>query len=104
MERIKKNDKVVVITGKDKGKRGVVLEVASKKSKVKVQGVGLVSRHSKARKRGEESVIKRQESFIDLAKVMLIDAKGDVPCRVGFVTNEQGVKVRVNKRTGDVLS
>lgn len=104
MKRIKKNDKVVVITGRDKGKRGVVLEVMSKKDKVKVRGVGLVLRHYKARKRGEESVIKRQESFIDCAKVMLIDAQNDMPCRVGFITNEQGVKVRVNKRTGNVLS
>jgi large subunit ribosomal protein L24 len=104
MERIKKNDKVVVISGKDRGKRGIVLEIAPKKGKVKVQGISLLARHYKARRRGEESGIRRQESFIDLAKVMLIDTKGDVPCRVGFIINDQGVKVRVNKRTGAVLA
>jgi large subunit ribosomal protein L24 len=99
MNRIKKNDKVVVISGKDKGKRGLVLAIALKKGKVKIEGVGVVSRHYKARRRGEEPSIKRQESFIDISKVMLIDAKGDSPCRVGFVINEQGTKVRINKRT-----
>lgn len=104
MERIKKNDKVVVISGKDKGRRGVVLEVASKKNKVKVQGIGLVARHYKARRRGEEPGIKQQESFVDVCKVMLVDPQGDTPCRVGFVVNDQGVKVRVNKRTKSPLA
>jgi large subunit ribosomal protein L24 len=104
MERIKKNDHVVVISGKDKGKRGVVLEVASKTGKVKVKGIAIVLRHHKARKRGEESTMKRKESFIDLCKVMLIDSKTDNACRVGFLIKEQGVKVRTNRRTGDELA
>lgn len=70
---VKKNDLVKVITGKDKGKEGRVIAVVSKKNKVMVQGVGMVTRHYKARKQGETSGLKQQETFIDVSNVKLIN-------------------------------
>lgn len=69
---IKKNDTVVVITGKDSGKKGVVIEVLRKKGKVLVKGVGLQTRHVKAKKQGETSSIKQLESFIDISNVKAV--------------------------------
>ncbi len=71
---VKKNDTVVVISGRDKGKRGTVLEVSRKHGKVKVQGVCIMVRHCKAQRRGEQPQIKRMESFIDASRVMYFDA------------------------------
>lgn len=66
---IKTNDTVLVITGSDKGKTGIVIDILPKKGKVKVRGVALVTRHAKARKQGEKSAIKSQESFIDISNI-----------------------------------
>ena len=68
---IKKNDVVYILTGKDKGKTGAVLSVLPKKLKVKVKGIGLVARHYKARKQGEQSGIKKVERYIDISNVMI---------------------------------
>lgn len=70
---IKKNDIVKVIAGKDKGKTGTVLEVKPKKGKVKVQGLNLLTKHSKARKQGEQSAIKKIEAYLDISNVMLVE-------------------------------
>ena len=70
MMRVKKNNTVVVISGKDKGKQGTVIEILSKKGKVKVKDVAIVTRHKKARRQGDTSGIIKSESFIDLSKVM----------------------------------
>lgn len=73
MERhIKKNDTVVVLTGKDRGKKGKVLVVLPKKDKVMVQGVAIITRHAKARRAGETSGIKKQESYIHISNVKKI--------------------------------
>lgn len=69
MAHIKKNDLVYVLTGKDKGKTGVVLEVLPREGKVLVQGVAVMTHHVKARKQGEVSSIKKQESYIDISNV-----------------------------------
>ena len=63
--RIKKNDTVVVLSGKDKGKTGSVIEILPKKGKVMVKGVAVVTRHVKARKQGEVPGIKKEETYID---------------------------------------
>ena len=70
---VKKGDTVIVITGKDKGKRGVVLEVLPKKGKVKVEGVHIVTRHVKARAQGQKSGRIQQEAFIDISNISLVD-------------------------------
>lgn len=66
---IKKNDTVYILTGKDKGKQGTVIEILPKKGKVKVRGIAVVTRHVKARRQGEVSAIKKEESYIDISNV-----------------------------------
>jgi large subunit ribosomal protein L24 len=80
--RIKKKDSVVVISGRDKGKRGSVIDILPKKDKVVVEGVAIVTKHVKARRAGEQAGIKREESLIDLCKVMPVCTSCNKPCRV----------------------
>ena len=82
MQRVKKNDKVVVLTGKDKGKTGVVFMVLPKKGKIKVKGIALATHHRKAKKQGETSAIRQEESFIEISNVMPISPDTGKPCRV----------------------
>ena len=72
--KIKKNDTVIVITGAkaDKNKKGIVLDILPKKGKIKVEGVAIVSRHTKAKRQGEKSKIVKQERFIDISNVKKI--------------------------------
>ena len=67
--RIKKGDLVYILTGKDKGKKGAIIEILPKKGKVMVKGVALVTRHVKARKQGEVSGIKKEERYVDISNV-----------------------------------
>jgi large subunit ribosomal protein L24 len=103
MLRIKKNDTVQVITGKDKGKRGTVVEVDSCKNLIKVSGVALVTKHYKARRQGEQSGLKKMEMFINISNVMLVSPSDSKPTRVGFTVGDNGTKVRISKRTKKVL-
>lgn len=102
MYKIKKDDVVIVITGKDKGKSGKVLTVDTKNHKLIVEGVNLVSKHQKAGKSkgAAESAIIKKESFIDVSNVMLsVDGKAT---RVGF-KKDGDKKVRFAKKTGKVI-
>lgn len=88
MSRIKKNDTVLVISGKDKGKKGSVIAVICKKGfketrKVLVQGVNVVIRHAKARKQGEVAGIKHEERPIEISNVMPVCPSCKKPCRIG---------------------
>lgn len=103
MMRVKKNDTVLILSGKDKGKRGLVLEVLPQEDKVKVQGIAIVTRHVKARRQGEVGGIKKEESYIRLSKVMPIDPASNLPCRVGCKVTDDGKKVRVSKRSGEAF-
>ena len=93
--RIKKNDTVMIISGKDKGKTGTVIDIFAKKGKVMVKGVSLVTRHTKPRRQGETGGIKKREGYIALSKVMPICPETQKPARVGSKTLENGEKVRV---------
>jgi len=95
MARIKKNDTVLVLSGKDKGKRGTVAEVLPKKGKVLVQGVNVVIRHAKARKQGDTAGIRHEERPFDISNVMPICPYCKKPCRVGAKFLEDEKKVRV---------
>lgn len=95
MKRVKKDDMVVILTGKDKGKRGSIIAISTKKGKVKVRGVAIMTRHVKARKQGEASMIKKEEAYIDLSNVMPICPRTDKPSRVCFPTSSEGKKSRV---------
>lgn len=83
---LKKNDKVVVITGKSKGKVGEILELCWKYGKVKVRGVNMVTRHVKAKKQGEVGGIQKQEAYIHVSNVMPMDSMTDKPVRVKKVS------------------
>jgi large subunit ribosomal protein L24 len=99
--KIKKGDKVVVIAGKDKGKTGEVLRVLPKDSRVLVQGVNMVKRHTRPAM-GQTGGIVEKEAMLHVSNVAHIDPKSDKPTRVGFKTLD-GRKVRFAKKSGEVL-
>ncbi|MBQ6899924.1 MAG: 50S ribosomal protein L24 [Firmicutes bacterium] len=99
--RIKKNDTVVVITGKDKGKHGKVLKAMPKENKVVVEGVNVQTKHAKAT-RNAAAEIKHIEGPIDASNVMLYDAKAKEVIKVAYEVRN-GKKVRVSKKTGNVI-
>ena len=101
--RIKSGDRVVVLSGKDRGARGLVRQVIRKHGRVIVEGVNLIKRHQRARSQNEQSQIIEREAPIDLSNVMLIDPNTDEPTRVGFQRNSEGVTVRGSKKTGEVI-
>jgi large subunit ribosomal protein L24 len=102
MMRIRKNDTVVVISGKDRNKRGTVLEVIPQKNKVKVKGLNIAIHHIKAKRQGETSAIKKQENYIALSKVMPFCSKCDKACRVNFLVADAD-KTRVCNRCKQAL-
>ncbi len=94
MAKIKRNDQVLVIAGKDKGKRGRVLRVITEKNRVLVEGVGLVKKHVKPNpQRNSAGGIMTQEAAIHISNVMLVDSDGN-PTRVGY-RFEGDTKIRV---------
>jgi large subunit ribosomal protein L24 len=100
--KIKKGDQVVVVTGRDKGKRGEVLRVYPTDQRVLVQGVMMVKRHNRASPRSEGGITTK-EAPIHISNVALIDPSSDRPTRVGYKMLEDGRKVRVARRSGEVI-
>lgn len=98
---IKKNDTVLVITGKDKGKKGKVLKAFPKKNTVIVEGVNIQTKHAK-QTRNSAAEIKHQEGPIHVSNVMYYDTKAKAPTRIGYKV-ENGHKKRVSKKTGQVI-
>ena len=99
--RIKKDDMVMVIAGKDKGKTGKVLKAMPKENRVIVEGVNIQTKHAK-QTRTSAAEIKHQEGPIDVSNVMYYDTKAKQPSRIGYKV-EDGKKVRVAKKTGAVI-
>ena len=99
---IKKDDLVVVLSGKDKGKQGKILSVLPKESKVVVEGVNVVSRHTKPRKQGDQGGIIKKEAPIYACKVQKVCPKCNKPTRIGHKV-EGGKKVRICKKCGAEL-
>ena len=99
--RIKKDDTVIVLAGKDKGKTGKVLKAMPKTGKVIVEGVNIQTKHQKQTQK-EAAEIKHQEGPIDASNVMFYDTKAKKPSRIGYKV-ENGKKVRVAKKTGAVI-
>lgn len=98
---IKKDDTVVVITGKDKGKKGKVLKALPKEEKVIVEGINIQTKHQK-QTRKVQSEIKHQEGPIHISNVMFYDSKAKAPAKIGYKI-DGGSKKRVSKKTGQVL-
>ncbi len=99
---VKKGDKVMVISGKDKGKTGVILSAFPKKDRVLVEGVNIVKKHTKPNQANPQGGIVEQEAAIHVSNVMLIDPKTGEPTRVGYKV-EDGKKVRVAKKSGEII-
>jgi len=99
--KIKRGDKVVVLAGKDRGKRGTVRALVIKNNRVLVEGVNIIKRHQRARQQGQASAIVEREAPIHISNVMLIDPNDDQPTRVTFRRREDGSMVRVGKRSGE---
>jgi large subunit ribosomal protein L24 len=100
--KIKKGDKVVVIAGRDKGKSGEVVQVMPTEGRALVRGVNLVRRHTKQTAQSEGGIITK-EAPIQLSNVAMADPKTGKPTRVGFKIMDDGRKVRVAKRSGDLI-
>lgn len=101
--KIKKGDYVVVLSGGDKGRKGEVLKVLPKEERVVVKGVRLVKRHVKPSQADPEGGIKSFEAPIHVSNVAHIDPKDNVATRVGFKVLKDGKKVRVAKKSGEVI-
>lgn len=100
---IKKGDNVLVISGKDKGKKGKVLSIGVNKRTVIVEGVNMATKHTKARRAGETGGIIHQEAPIYACKVMHICDKCGKPTRIGYKIMADGTKSRVCKNCMEVL-
>jgi large subunit ribosomal protein L24 len=100
--KIKKGDKVVVLAGKDKGKKGAVLAVMPKENRALVQGVNIVKRHTKPSQTTTGGIVPR-EAAIHLSNLAIEDPKTGKPTRVGFKTLEDGRKVRIAKASGEMI-
>ena len=99
--QIKKDDMVLVITGKDKGKKGKVLKAMPKDDKIIVEGVNVQTKHQKQTRKAAAE-LKHQEGPIHVSIVMYWENKAKDPTRIGY-TLDQGEKVRVSKKTGQIL-
>ncbi len=101
--RLKKGDRVKVISGRDKGKEGKILVCFPKENKVIVEGVSVASRHSKPTQANPQGGIIKKETPINASKVMLICPNTGKPTRVGHAFLEDGRKVRVAKVSGEII-
>jgi large subunit ribosomal protein L24 len=101
--KIRKGDRVEVISGAEKGKRGEVLRVLPKDGRAVVRGVAVAKRHLKPRGLGQPGGIEEQEATVHLSNLMLIDPKTDKVTRVGFRMLQDGTKTRIARRGGEVI-
>jgi len=100
--KIKKGDKVVVMAGRDKGKTGEVRQVMPSESRAIVAGVNLVRRHTKQTPQTEGGILTK-EAPIHLSNLAIVDPKTSKPTRVGFKILDDGRKVRIARRSGDLI-
>ena len=100
--KIKKGDRVVVLTGRDTGRTGEVIQVMPKDDRALVRGENMVKRHQKQSMNQEGGIISK-EAPIHLSNIAVADPKDGKPTRVGFRILEDGRKVRVAKRSGDLI-
>lgn len=100
---IRKNDTVIVLTGEDKNKTGKVLKVLVDKNRAIVEGLNVVSKSTKPSAQNPQGGIVKKEASIHISNLSLIDPKSGKPTRIGIQRNEDGTKVRVSKRSGEVI-
>jgi large subunit ribosomal protein L24 len=100
--KIKKNDQVVLMAGRDKGKRGRVLAVAPVRGKVKVEGAGIIKRHQKPSGNRGGGIIEK-EAWVDISNVQVVDPQSGKPSRVSYKIEGDGTKLRVATTSGHSL-
>ena len=101
--KIKKGDKVVVITGKSKGVRGEVLRVMRETNRVYVQGANMVKKHKKPTQTTPGGIV-AEEASIHISNIALIDPKSDKPTKAGYKINKDGTKARVARKSGTEIA
>jgi large subunit ribosomal protein L24 len=101
--KIKKGDRVIVLTGRDKGRQGAVLKVLPKESRVLVEGLNIVHRHTRPTQGDPQGGIKTKEAALHISNVAIVDPKSGGATRVGFRV-EDGKKVRFAKKSGEVIN
>ena len=100
--KYKKGDTVIVMTGRDKGKRGEILRVVPSESRVFVQGVNVVKRHTRPTQTSPGGIVEK-EAPIHVSNLAHVDPKTDQPTRIGFKFMEDKTKVRYAKRSGEII-
>ena len=100
--KIKKGDKVIVLTGRDKGRTGEVLKALPRENRVVVQGVNVVKRHTRPSQVSNGGIVEKEAS-IHVSNVAHIDPKDNKATRIGFKKLDDGRKVRVARRSGEVI-
>jgi large subunit ribosomal protein L24 len=100
--KIRKGDQVVVLTGRDKGKRGEVLQVMPKDNRALVRGVNVVRKHQKQTAQQQGGIISK-ESPVQLSNLAVQDPKDGAPTRVGFKIQPDGTKVRIARKSGEII-
>ncbi len=100
---IKKNDTVIVVTGAEKGKRGRLLEFRPKKNRLIVEGVNMIKKHMKPSKKYSQGGIIEKEASIHKSNVMLVCTKCDKPTKIGHKFLENGKKLRICRKCGEVI-
>jgi large subunit ribosomal protein L24 len=100
---VRKGDTVMVVAGKERGKKGKVLRVIPEKGRVVVERLNLIKKHQKPTQKVRQGGIIEREGSIHLSNVMLVDPGSDKPTRVGMRALSDGKKVRVAKRSGEML-
>jgi large subunit ribosomal protein L24 len=103
LQRLQKGDQVIVISGKDKGKKGKILRLLKEEDRVVVEGVNLVKRHMRPNPLMQQGGILEREQPIAACKVMLVDPKTGKPTRVRTKIDEKGVKVRIAVKSGEEI-
>lgn len=101
--RIKKGDLVEVIAGKERGKRGTVLQVDRERHRVLVEGVNFMYRHTRPTQQGPQGGIIQREAFLHASNVMVIDPESDRPTRIGIRVETDGRRTRIARRSGRPL-
>ena len=98
-----KEDTVKVLSGKYRGKTGKVLKVFPKENRVIVEGVNIIKRHTKPSQKNQQGGIVEKEAPVNASNVMVIDPKTNEPTRVGYMYLEDGSKVRISRKSGEIL-
>jgi large subunit ribosomal protein L24 len=102
--KIRKNDQVLVIAGRDRGKKGRVLSVNPEKSRVIIEGVSMIKRHTKPNpQKNVKGGIVEREASIHVSNVMLVDPDSSAPTRIGYTVNNDGSKSRISRKSGAVV-